>query len=299
MRSSPGRYWRVVFGAAVWVALIVVVVNEWDRVSGDLLRAGFLFPVSVVLIATGLVAAARGWSILQPVEMMRKSMVGFLAAQPAKYLPVGGAFQAVGQVGLSSSKETGRSGAGWAFLIHAGIQVVAAGVVSLLLVADPDVASWVRLAVLVLVTLEVWAVRESVVRWMLKRIASLIPRLQQSTLTVTTRQLWRSLGWTTIPVVLSGFAFAALLGAADSVTEVMRTIGAFSLAWVIGYLVFPLPSGLGAREAVLVALLPAYPSAQVLGVSLIHRFSTFIAELILLFAVSRSAFTRSEGGDTT
>jgi uncharacterized membrane protein YbhN (UPF0104 family) len=279
---------------AIWIALIATVIAAWDEVKEELAHAGLLFPLSVLLIAVGLVAGARSWSVLQPVELRRRSMVGFLAAQPVKYLPVGGAMQAMGQVGLTTFEGASRTDVGWAFLIHAGVQVTAASFVGLLLLTDASAASWIKVAVVAMAAVYSLAVRKPVVAWIINRLVRLIPRIGASGYIPSTRTLWRSFGWTVVPVVLSGAAFAALLGLWDSPLAALSAMGAFAIAWVIGFLLFPLPSGLGAREAVLVALLPALPGAQVLGVSLIHRFSTFIAELILLAAVSRSAFVKSE-----
>ena len=56
---------------------------------------------------------------------------------------------------------------------------------------------------------------------------------------------------------------------------------AFAVAWVIGFLVLPVPSGLGIREAILYTVLPGVPAGAVLASSLAHRLTTFIAEIIL------------------
>jgi glycosyltransferase 2 family protein len=56
-------------------------------------------------------------------------------------------------------------------------------------------------------------------------------------------------------------------------------ISAFALSWVVGFLVFPLPGGIGVREAVLVAVVPGASAAALLGASLAQRFLVLASEV--------------------
>jgi glycosyltransferase 2 family protein len=56
-------------------------------------------------------------------------------------------------------------------------------------------------------------------------------------------------------------------------------LSAFALSWVVGFLVFPLPSGIGVREAVLLAVVPGASSAALLGASLAQRFLVLGSEV--------------------
>jgi hypothetical protein len=274
--------------------LIVTVVATWKETEPELSRAGPLVPIAVLLIAVGLLAAARGWAALQQSGLRRRSMVGFIAAQPAKYLPVGGAMQAAGQVELTTSEGGSRREVAWSFLVHAGVQVTAALFVALLLLTDVSTPAWLKLVILVLASVALLSLRQSVVATVVKWLSKLTPRLASRGELPPTRSLVESAGWTIVPLVMSGISFGLLLGVGDSPGQLTSTAGAFAAAWVVGFLLFPLPSGLGAREAVLVALIPSFPPAQILAVSLVHRFSTIVAELILLAAVSKSAFLGRE-----
>lgn len=288
------KWIRTLFGAAIWVALIVTVVATWEETEPELSRVGLLVPMAVFLIAVGLLAAARGWAALQPSGLRRRSMVGFIAAQPAKYLPVGGAMQAAGQVELTTSEGGSRREVAWSFLIHAGVQITAALFVALLLLTDVSTPSWLKLVILFFAFSAFLSLRQSVVATIVRWLSKLTPRLASRGELPPTRSLVESAGWTIVPLVMSGMSFGILLGVGDSPGHLSSTAGAFAAAWVVGFLLFPLPSGLGAREAVLVALIPSFPPAQILAVSLVHRFSIIIAELILLAAVSKSAFLGRE-----
>ena len=54
----------------------------------------------------------------------------------------------------------------------------------------------------------------------------------------------------------------------------------FIAAWVIGFLVIPIPSGVGIREAVLVAIVPGATAAPLLAASLAQRLVAIAAELL-------------------
>jgi hypothetical protein len=56
-------------------------------------------------------------------------------------------------------------------------------------------------------------------------------------------------------------------------------MSAFALSWVVGFLIFPLPSGIGIREAVLVAVVPGASSAALLGASLAQRSLVLASEV--------------------
>jgi hypothetical protein len=89
--------------------------------------------------------------------------------------------------------------------------------------------------------------------------------------------------------ILTSFAFAlanmATYAAAftmllTDLTDVDPLLAGAALcaAWVVGYLVVPLPSGLGVRELILVAALPGLGAGPLLAASLAHRLLAIAAE---------------------
>jgi glycosyltransferase 2 family protein len=289
MTPTRRRWFRLGFGAAVWVGLLVTVVSSWDEVGPAVVSAGTMFPMSVLLIGVGLLGGAKGWAVLQPVSMRPRSFRAFLAAQPAKYLPAGGAFQAVGQIGLSSVAG-GRSSTGVAFLAHGAIQLVAAALVALLLVFDPALPPWVMWAVTAAAVIGVLLLRQGTLEILMGWFRRLFRMSGSETRVPATSDMRRSCGWTLVPLVLSGCALVSLLGLWSSPSLALAGIGSFAASWAVGFLAVPFPSGIGVRELMLVALLPAVPAAEVVGLSIVHRFATLSAELILLAVVSRGMF---------
>jgi hypothetical protein len=77
-----------------------------------------------------------------------------------------------------------------------------------------------------------------------------------------------------------GAAFTVLLSDGGAVNPFVA-VSAFCAAWVAGYLVVPVPSGLGVREAVLVAALPDLATASLLAASVAHRVLGIVAEAAL------------------
>jgi len=63
----------------------------------------------------------------------------------------------------------------------------------------------------------------------------------------------------------------------------MTGIGAFALAWCVGFLIIFLPAGAGARDAVLIAVLMPLvgPHAEALAIALVSRGVTTLADVIL------------------
>ncbi len=94
--------------------------------------------------------------------------------------------------------------------------------------------------------------------------------------------------------ILTGLILWSLLGANGVYSElgtVPITIGAFALAWVLGFILPGAPGGLGVREAVLVVLLsPFFGETQALAAGLCLRIVTLlgdVAHYLAALAVSR------------
>lgn len=84
---------------------------------------------------------------------------------------------------------------------------------------------------------------------------------------------WVAYGW-------SGVLLARALGLATSATALTLSV-AFVAAWMIGFLSLITPSGLGVREAVLVALLAgSVPPAETAALALVARLSWTVVEML-------------------
>lgn len=291
MKPTTSRWLRFGLGALIWAGLIAALVTGWESAQQQLVSSAPLVAVAVPMIVVGLVGGAKGWATLQPLEIHRRALRAFLAAQPAKYLPGGAAFQFLGQIGMTSATRSDRSRVGVSFVVHALVQMVSASsVAAFLLVAPPENSGWLPMVVMALAIALPLALRTSVIQAGVGLLQRMLRSIDLTGSPPATKALWGSWAWTLLPLLFSGTAFALLAGQATSFLVIVATVGAFSAAWLAGFVAFPLPSGLGVREIVLVQLLPAMSPAQVIATSVLHRFSTLLAELLVLIVVSRRAF---------
>ena len=91
------------------------------------------------------------------------------------------------------------------------------------------------------------------------------------------RAILTSFGFSLGNVLAFSVAFTVLLSDLTDVDPVMAT-AALCAGWAAGYLVIFIPSGLGVREAVLLAALPSVPTATLLTASVAHRLLGLVAE---------------------
>ena len=89
--------------------------------------------------------------------------------------------------------------------------------------------------------------------------------------------------WTLGTLLASGAGFALMLASIDAASPQAAAVVVYSLAWVAGFLAVIVPAGLGVREAVLMALLPA-SAGTIVAVSICHRLLTMAVEGAALFA---------------
>jgi len=83
--------------------------------------------------------------------------------------------------------------------------------------------------------------------------------------------------------ILFGLSFSVAAQALMVSNDVSLTlsVGAFTIAWLAGFLALGTPGGLGVREAVLVALLaPQWGVENVLIISVMHRLLTVVGDLV-------------------
>jgi glycosyltransferase 2 family protein len=108
----------------------------------------------------------------------------------------------------------------------------------------------------------------------------LIRRVPDPDVLPTQRRILVCFAWSLGNAITGSAAYAVLLSGQDTDANPITVASAFALSWVVGFLVFPLPSGIGVREAVLVAVVPGASSAALLAASLALRFLVLASELV-------------------
>jgi len=265
---------RVVFWVAM-LALTTALVVGYREAAGQLPRLG-----NVVLSASLLVAAvsamAFGWAVIQGDGIHIDYAFAYVRSQVLKYLPLGGAAQAIAQV--TYSKRAGASGATGSYI---GYLAVVFGSASLLVgvgaLVTAEVPSWLGLSLVggVLVSRRLvakavgFAARTTRLPVRLDDLPDQVTMLQTSVLIL-------------VGFVLYGGSFGVLISGGHLVHAGVVALA----AWLAGFIAVPLPSGIGAREAVLVALLAGSRNADVvLGLAVVHRWVSIVADLFVLMLV--------------
>jgi hypothetical protein len=286
MKPESGRRWlgkavRVAFGLAGAVFVVLAFRDSWNRSRAVVFPPAWrLAPAACLMLASPLFAAA-GWSRLFERARDRTLMRAFLLAQPAKYIP-GGAWQIVGQVGLSHRTGVPLDRAVAAFPVWIIVQLAAAGLVGSALAvfgtASGATIRWLSLAGLLPLALlhRSFPVRLTMAyarRRKTEATAALVP---------SQAAILGAWVWTSLAVLAAGGAFALVidgLGGPGAGTSVPT----FALAWIVGFLAVPVPGGVGVREGAMLAL--AGPGAgATIAASVFQRLLAIAAEVVLALA---------------
>lgn len=257
------------------------------RALGD---ADHVFPGWSALIAAGVITAAglalatAAWVTLADGAVPGRPLgAGFLGAQLGKYIP-GGVWAGVGQIGFGVGAGL-TPGVATGILAAYGVSVVVAAGVVAGLAAPWSVAvptGWIVIGALTLPLL--------LVRGWLERLARGVGSILPSRLPVPVIPAQRPILTSFVLLVpciaclAAGFAIVVRATGVD--LPLPTIIAGFCVAWMAGFVAVGLPSGLGAREAVLVLMLDS-GIGVVVAASVTHRLLQGAVEVILLIAVRR------------
>lgn len=294
---GTGRRWRriglnvarIAFTTAVLAAVVYSTATQWHDVRDHLLAIPWQSAVlSLVMVLLGLAAGTMAWraalkDVGHRVAVPTASQI-YLVGLLAKYLP-GSLWAFVLQMELGRRAGVPRSRSFLASLVATGISTAIAlllGVFGVGVLFDDAVGTPIRVVVLVLLPISLICSHPKI----LTRLVQLFLRLVRRP-PLTTPITWRGVGavaaWSLAGWVAMGVHLWLLANsqAAPGVGGMFTCIGAFALGMTAGMFAFLAPSGLGFREAILVAgLLPYVGSGPALGMALASRMIFTIADLL-------------------
>jgi uncharacterized membrane protein YbhN (UPF0104 family) len=264
-------------------------LDTLDRSDGRRLPTWGAIAVAALLVTAGQIAGARAWLRLHPAAAVPRALAtGFHVSQLGKYVP-GGFGQAAGQVALSRNAGVTVARAAVAWVVFAGLFIVAGTAIGAVLALTLTTAAPFVRALLGGGILTVLLVNRRLMAW---AVGSLRPRvrwLPDPEELPGQADLNRCFAWAVVFVLAHGSAFSILLHSIDADATWTTSMPAFGVALAVGLVAIPVPSGLGVREAVLVALLPL-PATAVVSAALIHRLVTIGVEVALAsVSAARSA----------
>lgn len=279
MRARTGIFIAVVLLATVFF------VSRVGALRGDIgsitLQIDWLLTLlSLLLLLAGFCTmAAIWWLVLRGVGAHHSPLTAFNSfalTQFSKYLP-GGIWPILGRAALLPGNKARLVAAS---TLEAGIKVVAALALSMLLIdTRTQLPAWA--AVLVVIVLVV-LLRPQVLSPLLGAVARRSGRLDIdlsafSQVHISAAALLSASSWGLI-----GLAYALFInGFVEAPVTVL--VGAFALAWAIGFLVVPAPAGIGVREVVLVvATTPLLGEPRALVLALAARVWWMAGDALLL-----------------
>jgi uncharacterized membrane protein YbhN (UPF0104 family) len=286
-RAGAMRVAKLLAGGALFAAVLVVTIREWREVSETVAEIGpaaIVFALALSVLGLGL--SALTWR-LALAELGGKVSVAagmkiYLVGQLGKYIP-GSVWAVVIQMELARAAAVRRTQAVGAIIVAVAINILTGSALGLVVqpfIGGGSTMRYVAACVGILCCAIVLAPP------VLGRLANLGLSL------VRQPALERQPRWPNI-LAASGLSIASWLsygtalgvlaiGAGADPSETLRlALPAVALAMTIGFLVVVAPSGLGVREAVLVAALsPVLDAPTALGVALVLRVVFTLADLI-------------------
>jgi len=268
-------------------------LDDWD-VAGATLCA--IAGLGCMLLAWRALLADLGSPLPLPAAI-RVMFVG----QLGKYVP-GAVWALAAQVELARDYDVPRRRSATASLVGMAVTLVvglvAAGVTLPLTSAHAVRQYWWVLAI---TPLAVICLYPRIIRLGLDLALRVLrrPPLEGS---VSGGGMTRALGWTVLGWLLYGAHawFLIRVFAGDAPHVFALSLGAYALAWAVGFLIIFFPSGIGPRELALIAVLaPVMPSASALVVALASRVVMTIGDFVWAgagLAIGRISAARRPGG---
>ncbi|HEX6470488.1 MAG TPA: lysylphosphatidylglycerol synthase domain-containing protein [Streptosporangiaceae bacterium] len=263
------------------------LATKWGETSSALARLSWpIVGVSLLCALTGMCALMLGLRAVlagfgSTLPLRGIARVWFIA-QLGKYVP-GKVWVLAAQVELGREYKVPRLRMVSATLLNMAITMatgMAIAAVALPLTSPDATANYWWLFLLAPVLLA--SLHPKIVTWALNLALKIIhqPRLERPTdLAATLRTVgWNMVGWALFGLHIWLLALAAG-GSGESLP--FAALGAYALAWTVGFLFFIAPGGIGAREAALsITLASALPAGAPIVVAIVSRVVFTLVDLI-------------------
>ena len=283
------------------------LASQWTQVQAALAKLdGWDVAGAAVCAIAGLGCMMLAWRALladlgSPLPLPAAIRVMFVG-QLGKYVP-GAVWAVAAQVELARDYAVPRRRSGTASLVSMAVTLVvglvAAGVTLPMVSAHAVRQYWWVLAV---TPLAAACLYPPVIKFGLDRVLRVLGRapLEGS---VSRGGMARALAWTTLGWLCYGAHAWFLIsvftmkggGEVGGGSSYALSLGAYALAWAVGFLIIFFPGGIGPREVALIAVLaPVMPSASALVVALASRVVMTVGDLVWAGAGLAIGRTRRE-----
>jgi len=285
--SGAARVARILVGASLFAAVIVATVREWDDVSDTVAEIGpAAILTSLGLVLSGLAASAMTWRCslreMGASVSVPSAMKIYLVGQLGKYIP-GSVWAFVVQMELARAASVQRMQSLAAGVLAVGINILVGGALGLALQPFVGDGSSFRFIAGAIGIASCGLALAPPVLGRLANLAFRVARRPELCCSPSWLGIVRAASFSAACWILYGVALCLLvIGAGgDPSIAVLVTLPAVALAMTVGALVVVSPSGIGVREAVLVAALaPVLPPTTALAVALVLRVVFTLADLL-------------------
>ncbi len=287
---------RIGVSVAVLAAVAYAAAHEWTDVSKTIRSLSWQsLVIAISSVVVGMFATVKVWQHLLAALGTRipysRAVQINLVGQLGKYLP-GSVWSFLLQAELGRRYRVPRAKAIVTLVLSAGLSIATALTLSVFAI-KPLLSRWGGVAWLLAAgPLALLMAVPVVMTWISNTLLRLMrrPRLDQP---IITRHIPWAIGWSILAWLLFG---VHLWGLASSLGELsfqnyLLVTGVFALALSAGFIAFVLPSGVGVREAVIVAgLSPILATGPALAFALTSRLIFTVADVssaIIAVLVSR------------
>jgi glycosyltransferase 2 family protein len=276
---------------AVLFFLAKTLTTHWQEVATLRIDPAGFACLTIALGITLLAHVCAGWVwswILQSLDQPVTGVWGvrvYLKTNIAKYLP-GNLWHFYGRISSATKAEIPLEVATLSVLLEPLLMVAAALLITLISLQQIGashgwVAQWLPIAglILVLASLHPRCLNPVIAR--LTRLKQKATRSPSAPPLKMKRYPWRSLlgelGFLGLRGI--GFVFVFLAIQAVSLSQTSTILGAFAVAWLLGFVTPGLPGGIGVFEAVAIALLrPSFSPGDLISVVALYRLVNTLAE---------------------
>ena len=237
---------------------LYALANGWDELANADLAPRTL-AVAVFVGIAGMTTIGLNWIRIMRRESrsvrLRNGMRWYFVGQLGKYIP-GGVWAILGRGELATKGGVGRAVAYTSVGVSLVTTYAAAAVVGALMLAVSASSLGSRIAWIALSAATVVGAVFSLTEPVVRRISRLASRFGfiANVPSTTPRESLMAIAMTVPAWLCIGTATAQVGAALGFSVNVGQVIAATSYSWLAGFLVVPMPGGLGVREAVFIAL---------------------------------------------
>jgi len=278
---------RVIGGIVLFGLVVFAAVRSWEDVRMTLARMGPVeLAVAEVLVLAGLGASVLTWRAalceLGSTMTIRAASKIYLVGQLGKFLP-GSAWALALQMELAKQANVPRARSVAAGVVAIGVNAVTGLAMGLTIV--PRVVSggaWRTITLVAVVTVCAVGLSPPLLT-RLVNVGFRIVRRDPIQREVTWRGILTAVGWAVVSFTCYGLSVwvLAISVGAPAAESLPLCLAGVAFAMTLGALVVVAPSGIGVREAVIVAALaPVMERPEALAIALVARLLFVLADLI-------------------